>query len=219
MVYIEPGTSAYVEGYGTLSVYNSEEEAVGAGGNLLIPTENLDTPYWTAGSSSGSVRALENYAAGIRVVSGRSPGVTDDYLQYEGYSEAYHDVTGLPGAVPLIPLAVYYLIVALMVIIAAVYISCAIIAASTVNTSEATVDPQTGDTIYRSCIGTPIGGTTCVYYNATTGKTSSAGGTGGLNDALTMIVIGAVAIGGIYIAAKVLPGMMNKNGSRRSVLG
>jgi len=211
MVYVEPGTSAYVEGYGTLGVYNSEEEAKGAGGNILIPTENLDTPYWTDGASSGSVRAVENNTSGIRVVNARFPGVMDPYIQYEGYSEAYQGETGnLPGAFPLIPLAIYYLIALILVLVAAIAISCAIIAASTVNTSDASTDPQTGDTIYRSCIGTPLGGTKCVYYNANSGKTSDAGGIGGLNDVLNMIIIGGVAIGGIYIAAKVLPGMLNK---------
>jgi hypothetical protein len=213
MVYIEPGTSAYVEGYGTLNVYNNEEEANAAGesGNLLVPQENLSGQYWTDPNlSDGSVRAMEAVYPGgrsIYAVSARAPGVTDYTLESENYSDAYEGATGmkLPGALPAIPMFIIYLIALAMVLITVAWIACAIIAASTVNTSEATTDPNTGDTIYRSCIGNPLGGTKCVYYNATTGKTSDAGGTGGINDVLNMVILGAVVLGGLYVAVKIIP--------------
>jgi hypothetical protein len=225
------GEQTYVEGYGTLNVYNDEVTGRQSNDeNYVVPQENADTNGWSGATSGSAYIFTTGSATGakpgarppIRLISTRQPGAYPggDYQQVmSGYAQAYRDETGRePGVLSFF--AMVLITIAIFVFaIAAIAIASMLIKASTVNSVDQYTTEE-GETVFRSCIGNLIGGVSCYWYNASTGETSAAEGTEGLGSTIETVVkyvaIGAAVIGTVYVLAKVVPGLFARSSSGAS---
>jgi hypothetical protein len=197
------GSSTNVPGYGTLNLYNNEDEAtaLSVSGQYLVPQQNQDSSMWIQGLNPGSARTIN-----IVNPAGRHPGAYDTQQLVGSYAEAYANETGnYPGDIIIDILIAICIIVALILLPPALglFITVGIlvgglVACSIIDNSYATTETvlSNGDTVVcgggslftgKTCVTCPPSGTDCsqIISPAMTDVTNIA------------LILGVVAIGGI----------------------
>ena len=215
MSLVQSGTTCYLDGYGTIPVYNNDDEAFNdnVSGKYLAPIDNMSFDNYNNGSTPGSSRMVARQAP-----SAMQGNDIQGLTAY--YAGAYEAETGMKA-----PGALFGWIVAILVVVAVIAseafsvgldtpiiwavfgiaVAAMLIDSAYSTDVSSTVDPKTGDTILNTCVGTLFGGKVCKYYNTTTGASADGPNVGDLGTIIEYAIIGAVVIGGIYIAVKFLP--------------
>lgn len=212
------GEQTYIEGVGTVNVYQDEATGGLAGdAEFAVPQENINGSQWSK-LNSGGVTFIADISTGrrpaIRVVDVRFPG-SDYYQVQKSYEDGFQSVMGnVPGAIGPIPAVIIALILKMFIVallvLAAYMISVALIKAATVNSVEK-LETTDGSDLYRTCIGNLWGGTECYFYNDTKNTTTPVGGITGIGDVIKYgLIIGGVVAGAYVIFKLVIPAMQKK---------